>query len=294
MSERKGRRRVAGGVLLIFGFVCLLIAAGWLGAQQLRARAFQARLAASLAAQPSGAPILSTVTPGRSLPTEMPMLDPEPSPSPFATAQEVPSSTAAPSPVPTPLTVAMAIEALAPERPVPAVSPGPPVRIVISDLGIDVPVVEMGWRAVETADGLQSEWVIPPDEAGHHVNSAIPGETGNVVISGHNNVYGRVFEPISQAWDNDARIRVDAVRDRSDVLNGRSIQLFAASGGRFDYVIQEFYRLRDTGVSTEQRIANARFMQPTEDSRLTLVTCWPPWNNTHRLVVVARPAVQPP
>ena len=151
----------------------------------------------------------------------------------------------------------------------------------------------MAWRAVETSDGLESEWVIPQAEAGHHVNSALLGEAGNVVISGHNNIYGEVFEPISQAWNNDARVRVDDVTDRSDVLSGRPIQLYSAAGVRFDYVIEEFYRLRDTGVSAAQRVANARFMQATPDARLTLITCWPPWNNTHRLIVVARPAPRP-
>ena len=58
---------------------------------------------------------------------------------------------------------------------------------------------------------------------------------------------------------------------------------------RYDYVITEFYRLKDTGVSLAQRVANARYMLPTADTRLTLITCWPPTNNTHRLVVIAVP-----
>jgi sortase A len=39
----------------------------------------------------------------------------------------------------------------------------------------------------------------------------------------------------------------------------------------------------------EVRIANAKWIQPTSDERLTLVTCWPYTNNTHRLIIVARP-----
>jgi sortase A len=148
----------------------------------------------------------------------------------------------------------------------------------------------MGWRVVETANGSVSEWVIPEDEAGYHINSAALGEPGNLVISGHNNIFGRVFLPISQAWDDDTRVAVDRFTDRSDVLNGRPLQLYSADGLRVDYQIEEFYRLRDTGVPIQQRIANARFMQPTDDTRVTIVTCWPPWNNTHRLVVIARPA----
>ncbi len=40
------------------------------------------------------------------------------------------------------------------------------------------------------------------------------------------------------------------------------------------------------------RIANAKYIQPTEDERITLVTCWPYTNNTHRLIIVARPLNQ--
>jgi sortase A len=54
-------------------------------------------------------------------------------------------------------------------------------------------------------------------------------------------------------------------------------------------VITDFYRLKDTGVSQQQREINGRFILPTGDERVTIITCWPPTNNTHRLVVIARP-----
>ena len=34
---------------------------------------------------------------------------------------------------------------------------------------------------------------------------------------------------------------------------------------------------------------NAAWIMPSEDERLTLVTCWPYTSNTHRLIIVARP-----
>ena len=216
-----------------------------------------------------------------------------------------PTSTVAPSPsaAPTATTAAEAQPAIdettATAEPVAAAEPAaapaapqPPSRLVIPDLKLDAPVVPMGWRVVETASGAVSEWVIPEDEAGHHINSAALGEPGNLVISGHNNIFGRVFEPISLAWKNDSRVVVDKFTDRSDVLNGREVQLFGADGSRVDYQIEEFYRLKDTGVPVQQRVNNARFMLPTEDDRVTIITCWPPWNNTHRLVLIARPAAQ--
>ena len=35
---------------------------------------------------------------------------------------------------------------------------------------------------------------------------------------------------------------------------------------------------------------NASFIKPTDDVRLTIVSCWPRDNNTHRLIVIAKPA----
>jgi sortase A len=43
-------------------------------------------------------------------------------------------------------------------------------------------------------------------------------------------------------------------------------------------------------VSEQQRRGNARYIQPTPDDRLTLVSCWPRNDNTHRIIVIARPA----
>ncbi len=39
----------------------------------------------------------------------------------------------------------------------------------------------------------------------------------------------------------------------------------------------------------EVRLKNAQWMQPTPDERLTLISCWPYWTNTHRVIIVARP-----
>jgi hypothetical protein len=42
--------------------------------------------------------------------------------------------------------------------------------------------------------------------------------------------------------------------------------------------------------SLEIRLDNGRWILPTEDERLTLVTCWPEDSNSHRLIIVAVPA----
>jgi sortase (surface protein transpeptidase) len=276
MSGQTNGRRTASNVLIAAGVVVLLGAAGYFIWGQIQG----ARLRAALLRTPT--PVLTpagveiTDTP---FPTAVPAT---PVPSPTAAPATEPSRTATnPAPTFTP-------------KPKPSPSPtaapaGPPVRLAIPDLGIDVPVTEMTWEAIQTSAGVETQWVIPKNAAGHHIDSVQLGETGNLVISGHNNIYGRVFERISLAWPGKST-RVDDVTERSDILNGHTIQLYNQAGQRFDYTITDFLRLKDTGVPLEQRVENARYMRPTGDTRLTLVTCWPPWSNTHRLIVIAQPA----
>lgn len=223
--------------------------------------------------QATATPRPATATPAKATPVP-PASDAAPASAAAVPATAVAAATAVPPP---------------PAPPPAAVGPVVPVRIAIPDLKIDAPVVPMGWEVVQTAAGPVSQWVIPKDEAGHHINSASIGERGNLVISGHNNIFGEVFKPVSLAWDNDARIKVDDFTDRSDILTGRRLDLFDAQGQQHSYTITEFYRLKDTGVSQAQRIANGKYILPTEDERVTIVTCWPPTNNTHRLIVIAEP-----
>ena len=301
-------RRLSTG-LITAGIVLLVVVGGYLILSQVRGAQTRRDLRQTPPAAETSAPVAQTTlsSPTRSATTELaPTISPSPI-APTATAveptptQPAPTATAAPaSPEPLlPSATPVPAEAAAATAPPPAATTVPsaapvvasaPVRLTIPDLKIDVPVVEMGWRVVQTADGPRSDWVIPKNEAGHHINSALLGEEDNLVISGHNNIYGEVFKPISFAWDNATRIPVDSVTDRSDLLNGRTIELFDAAGQEFKYTIAAFYRLKDTGVSADQRIANGRFMEPTDQGQVTLITCWPPTSNTHRLVVVAVPA----
>ncbi len=186
-----------------------------------------------------------------------------PTPPPPVTAPE----TATPTPV---------LEALPPE---PTATPNsPPVRLVIPDLGIDTPVVEVAWRIVGQGDRRRSEWQTAENAAGHHVNSANPGQAGNVVISGHHNTKGRVFEQISRDID----------RREPRLKPGSEVHVYAADGRRYVYEVEQVLLLPEAGASEEERRQNARWMAPAEQPTLTLITCWPMWTNTHRVIVVAR------
>jgi sortase A len=148
-----------------------------------------------------------------------------------------------------------------------------PDHIVIPALGVDAPVVEVGWEARIVNDGeLGNVWQTADYAAGYHRQSAPIGRAGNTVISGHNNIKGAVF------------------KDLYDLKTGDPIFLY--SGDRtWAYVVTNKFVVREEGASPERRTKNARWIDPTPDERLTLVSCYPQWANTHRVVVVARPTM---
>lgn len=291
-NRNSAPRRAVGIALIVIGTLLVLAVGGYLGWMEYRGAQLRAQLRQTPTAVPP-APTAAASPTAVPSPTAVATASPSPVASPAPTAATatpglVPTlpATATPTRPPSPTPAPTATQAPTADK------PGTPVRIVIPDLKVDAPVVPMGWKVVQTATGLQSEWDLDAlkNGVGHHINSAGLGMPGNLVISGHNNIFGMEFAAISLAWDDDKKQKLDDYTERSDILNGRTIQLFSADGRRFDYTITEFYRLKDSGVPLTQRIANGRFMEPTEDTRLTLVTCWPITSNTHRLIVIAKPA----
>ena len=146
-----------------------------------------------------------------------------------------------------------------------------PSRIVIPSIKVDTPVVELGWSTKKTAAGaIFSEWDVAAYAAGWHKNSALPAEDGNVVMSGHNNILGSVF------------------RELDRLKRGDTITVY--SGKRaIAYTVDEVLIVPERHASLEQRKANARYIEPTKNERLTLVSCWPRNDNSHRIIVIATP-----
>jgi sortase A len=144
-----------------------------------------------------------------------------------------------------------------------------PHRLELPAIDIDIPVVELGWSETTNRAGqIFSEWDVAEYAAGWHKNSALPGSTGNVVMSGHNNILGAVF------------------RDLDHLKRGNDAIVWSG-GERFRYMIERVVVVPETHATQEQRIANARWIGSFDDSRLTLVSCWPRNNNTHRIIAVA-------
>jgi sortase A len=146
----------------------------------------------------------------------------------------------------------------------------PPERLKIPRLGLDVPVEPVGLVPSAVSPGV-FEWGVPDHRAAGWLNTSAPfGQPGNTVLDGHHNVKGEVF------------------RDLWTLRAGDEISL-AAGGQTRRYVVEEVLILPERNQPLPVRLANARYIQPTEDERLTLVTCWPYEDNTHRTVVIAWP-----
>jgi sortase A len=146
-----------------------------------------------------------------------------------------------------------------------------PSRLVIPAIKVDTPVVELGWKTSKTASGsIFSEWDVAEYAAGWHKNSSVPGEAGNVVMSGHNNILGSVFRQLDQ------------------LKRGDKLEVFAG-GTAYRYTVDEVLILPEKHASEQQRKANVKYIKETPDDRLTLVSCWPRDDNTHRIVVIAKP-----
>ncbi len=182
-----------------------------------------------------------------------------PSATPSATPSSTATSTATPSPTPTATPIHLPTE-------------DEPTRIVAPSIDLDAPVV--GMDANLGVEGLVT-WSVADYAAGYHRGTARPGHVGNMVISGHNNILGEVF------------------RDLYLLAPGDAVYLWVGDM-RYHYRVQATYRLPVTGAPIEVLRDNVRWLSPTDDERLTLVTCWPPWSNTHRTVVVCVPAAYQP
>ena len=142
-----------------------------------------------------------------------------------------------------------------------------PTRIVIPAIKLDAPVETVGWH---TVDGV-SQWDVPDTfAAGWLMTSAPLGKPGNTALTGHHNIGGEVF------------------RNLVKLQPGDRITLYA-NDQPFYYEVASRRILPERGQPDEVRRANARWIQPTDDERITLITCWPYTSNTHRLVIVAKP-----
>jgi sortase A len=142
--------------------------------------------------------------------------------------------------------------------------------LIIPAIDLDAPVEPVSWTLVTRGDTTEAVWDVASQAVGWHLSSAIPGQAGNIVLAGHHNIDGMVFQHL---------YRLKA---------GDEIRLIAGPVAH-TYWVEEVMIVPETGISDEQRDENARWIGAFPDERLTLVSCWPADNNTHRVIVVAFP-----
>jgi sortase A len=132
--------------------------------------------------------------------------------------------------------------------PIPTAGPEQPRLIEIPAINVRAQVVQGdGWEQLKKG-------------VGHHPGTANPGEKGNMVLTGHDDVYGEIFRYLYK------------------LKKGDTIVVETASQ-RYTYVVATDPRaVAPTEVSV---------MAPSRDATLTLITCHPYLIDTQRLIVVA-------
>jgi len=147
-----------------------------------------------------------------------------------------------------------------------------PVRIQIPEIGLDAPVIAMGWKVVVVDGKRTTVWDLPEDKAGWHINSAGAGAVGNTIISGRQVGGEAVFAPLALG----------------SVLPGQQVLVTDGDGITFVYKITEVTDpIPLTGATPDEVARAATYFAPTKKARLTMVTGWPDFTTTHRIFAVA-------
>ncbi len=132
--------------------------------------------------------------------------------------------------------------------PTPTAAPQHGVRIQIPAINVDAPIVQGdGWEQLKKG-------------VAQHIGTANPGERGNMVLSGHNDVYGEVFRYL----------------DRLKAGDEITIYTFSRT---YTYLVEDWILVEPSQVEV---------MAQTSDETLTLISCYPYLIDTQRIVVKAR------
>lgn len=166
-------------------------------------------------------------------------------------AGATPTPTASPSPAPAPSASAGATATAAPPAEL-RQGPIPPSQAValmeIPKIGLSMIVVQ----GVSVAD-----LKLGP---GHYPGTPLPGQPGNVVVSGHRTTYLHPFRSIDK------------------LVAGDPIYLTTPDGKKFTYLVTKQLTVLPTDVAV---------VDDTPTNQLTLTTCTPPFSASHRLIVIA-------
>jgi len=131
--------------------------------------------------------------------------------------------------------------------PIPTPGPQQARQVQISAINVNAPVVMGdGWEQLKKG-------------IGQHLNTANPGEKGNIVLTAHNDIFGELFKDLDKLKPGDVVIVI--TQDRS-----------------FTYTITGTQIVEPTAVEV---------MAPTTEATLTLISCYPYRVDNKRIVVTA-------
>lgn len=140
--------------------------------------------------------------------------------------------------------------------------PSAPSTIIINGIKVVAPVI----YGLQTTDESVFQKALENGVA-HYPNTALPGQSGNVVIFGHSS--GQVWAPGNYK-------SIFALLEK--LQTGDKIFL-DYQGIRYTYEVVTLKVVTPTDISV---------LQPTPDPTLTLITCTPVGTNTNRLIVTAK------
>jgi len=134
-----------------------------------------------------------------------------------------------------------------PQPVIPTPGPAQARRIIIPAIHVDASIVQGdGWEQLKKG-------------AAQHLGTPDPGQTGRIVLSAHDDIFGEIFKDLDQ------------------LTPGAEIQLYSASQ-RFTYVVTGTRIIGPTEVSV---------MDPTAYPSLVLISCYPYLVDNQRIVVFA-------
>ncbi len=127
---------------------------------------------------------------------------------------------------------------------------------MIPAIQLDKQVAEVAWTTQLEGGREVAVWDVEKYRVGHHQGSGNPGGGTNIVLAGHSG--GRAY-PFNDIY----------------YLKPGDLMELWSKGQVFNYAVSEHIVVDEEGQSIEKRIANAHYIQPTDEEVVTLVACWP-------------------
>ena len=129
--------------------------------------------------------------------------------------------------------------------PLPTPAPQHGTRIQIPAIDVDAPIVH------------GDDWEQLKKGVAHHAGTANPGQIGNIVLSGHNDIFGEVFRYLEELKPGDKIIVYTSQRS-------------------FTYIVSGWELVEPTQVDV---------MAPSTNATITLISCHPYLVDNHRIIV---------